>query len=562
MATCLLKNLQTPDYSRYTSVGKNSTVATDSPYATQAAMNVLKYGGNAIDAAITAAAMLNLTYPGGGGLGGGGFCTIYLSEKNKIYSLDFRETAPSSITSESFDNLDPITLAQSSLSVGILGTLAGWLTLNSRFGTIELKTLFSPAIYLASNGFKADPSYIRSLGTNIDKLRMYSSTRDLLLNPETLELPSIGDRIYNKDLANTLKLIGRRGANAFYDGAITYDIINAINNPPVINPDIVNYSGVVTIKDFNNYKSIFRCPITFKYKDYKIYSAPPPSSGGIVLAETFNILSNYELDNMSRGDAYHLFLQSINLSCADRNKYIADPKYAEVPTKTLISLPYAKRRSKLIREVDTIYQPGHIFSYADKIAKGNIRENTSTTNITIIDQQGNIIVYTFTLGFLGGSGIVVPNRGFLLNNELTDFDNSEINRPEPGKRPRSSITPTIVLKSAKPYLALGGAGGRYITMVILNALFKIFEYRYDWPSSINTLILYTFNDELLDEQNNKITYYRYTGDVYNILETLKHRQYNLLELIPSIHSINGLEIVNNIQQGSIQFDRTGSVLSI
>jgi gamma-glutamyltranspeptidase/glutathione hydrolase len=467
-----------------TAVGTGGAAATVDALATQAAVEVLAEGGNAVDAAVTAAAVLGVTEPYSCGIGGGGFMTIYLADEDRVTTIDHRETAPNDFPADVF--VDPATgqpipfdqAVTSGLGVGVPGTVRGWQLALSRFGSITLADALQPGIEVARRGFVVDETFASQTAANLDRFADFSSTREVFLTPEG-QVPAVGSVLRNPDLARTYREIARRGADAFYRGGIAEDIVETVQDPPLLPGETRTVRpGNMTRSDLASYAAAFRSPTAVDYRGLEVYGMGPPSSGGSTVGEALNILEGFDLGALPEEEAYHLQFEASALAFADRNQYLGDPEYVDVPLAELLSDEYAAERRALIGETAT---PKPLPPGDPEGAEGE-----STTHLTVADAEGNVVSYTFTIESTGGSGIVVPDRGFLLNNELTDFNFTPgtANSPAGRKRPRSSMAPTIVLQDGEPVVALGSPGGATIITTVLQVLVDDIDLGASLPEAI------------------------------------------------------------------------------
>ncbi|WP_216328282.1 gamma-glutamyltransferase [Deinococcus aestuarii] len=467
--------------------GTGGAVSTVDLDASRAAMRILESGGNAVDAAVAAAATLGVTEPFSCGIGGGGFMVIYLARENRVVTIDHREAAPASFTPTVFiENGQPIPFDErvtSGLSAGVPGTVRGWQEALSRYGTLSMRRVLNPAILTARYGFVVDGNYRGQVQENAARFRAFTSTASLYL-PDG-QPPALGRRINNPDLARTYETIARQGAAGFYTGEIAQAIAATVNNPPVAPGNTLNIRrGNMTPADLANYEARVRPPVVSTYRGYTVYGMQPPSSGGLTIAEALNIMEGYDLSALSETEAYQKYLEVSRLAFADRGAYMADPEYTDVPRNGLLSREFAAERRALIgaQAAPGSVPPGDPFkfqadpSYPLRPAPAGF-EGNDTTHLTVSDKDGNIVAYTFTIESIGGNGMVVPGHGFLLNNELTDFDAvaPHPNVPEAGKRPRSSMSPTLVFREGKPVMALGSPGGSTIITTVLQTLFDVID---------------------------------------------------------------------------------------
>jgi gamma-glutamyltranspeptidase / glutathione hydrolase len=481
-----------------TVTGTGGAAATVDPYATQAAIHVLRKGGNAVDAAVAAAGVLNVVEPYQCGIGGGGFMVIYRAARNRTVTIDSRETAPAAFQPTTF--VDPATglpipfqeAVTSGLGVGVPGTVRGWELALDRYGTMDLHRVLKRAVKLAQQGFVVDPGFTALTEADKGRFRDFTSTRETYLTEEG-EAPAPGSVFRNPDMANTLRRIGR-DPDAFYEGAIARDIVNTVKHPPVVPGTAQNVRpGLMEANDLEDYEAKRRRPTRTRYRGLEVVGMGPPSSGGSTVGEALNILEGFKLGTLPRPSALHDYLEAAALAFADRGAYLGDPDFVSVPLTGLLSQGFADERRGLI-EVTAAPKPlpaGDPYPFNDvgsasRVALSHAREGGSTTHLTVTDRWGNIVSYTFTIEQTGGSGIVVPGRGFLLNNELTDFEflPGLPNSPDGEKRPRSSMSPTIVFKDGKPLLAVGSPGGAAIITTVLQILVNHLDLGMSLPDAI------------------------------------------------------------------------------
>ncbi len=463
--------------------GSGGAVATISEQASESALAILNKGGNAVDAAVAAAATLGVTDPFSCGIGGGGFMVIYLAKDKRVITVDHRETAPSAFTPAVFlengEEIDFETAVASGAAVGVPGTVRGWHEALERYGTMGFKQVLAPAIAVADKGFTVNETFSHLTRENERKFQQFSTTSALYLRNGKAVTP--GTRLRNPDMAKAYREIAARGYQAFYSGPMARAIIEAVNRPPLTQGANVR-AGKMTLADLANYEARIRQPVVSSYRGYQVYGMPLPSSGGVAVAEALNILEGYDLKALPRAQAEHLYLESSRLAFADRNAYLADPEYVDAPVAGLLSKEFAARRRALIdmKRAAPEVAAGDPYAFQDdpsiplrpKQPRPLQKESPHTTHLTVSDKEGNVVSYTFTIESWGGSGIVVPGYGFLLNNEMTDFDFSgpRPNVPEAGKRPRSSMAPTIVLKDGKPAFSIGSPGGATIITTVLQTI--------------------------------------------------------------------------------------------
>jgi gamma-glutamyltranspeptidase / glutathione hydrolase len=479
-----------PTAKKATAIGTGGAISTVDPEASAAGLKVLKAGGNAVDAAVAAAATLGVTEPYSAGIGGGGYFVYYNATSGKVRTLDGRETAPRRMPQDAF--IDPATgkpynftpeLVTSGVGVGTPGTLATWDKALANWGTWSLADALAPATKVATRGFVVDETFRQQTLDNEERFRAFKDTKKLFL-PKG-DAPQVGSIFRNPELAATYDTIARRGTKAFYRGALAKLISDVVRKPRTTkNNKLPVPKGYLTPRDLRDYAVRSQRATKVDYRGHDVFGMAPSSSGGTTVGEALNILERYDLSKMTTEQALHHYLEASALAFADRGKYVGDPAYVDVPVKRLLDDTFAVERACSLNPTKAATKPvpaGDVTTYdglcGPATAKGETdtdTENLSTTNLTVTDQWGNVVEYTLTIEQTGGSGMVVPGHGFLLNNELTDFSTvysaTDPNRIQPGKRPRSSMSPTIVLKDGKPFLALGSPGGSTIITTVLQML--------------------------------------------------------------------------------------------
>ena len=466
-----------------TSIGTGGAAASVERLATQAGIDILRRGGNAVDAAVATAAVLGVTEPFSCGVGGGGFMVVRTAG-GRVTTIDGRETAPAAMHPTSFwENGAPLPFngaRYSGLSVGVPGTVETWAEALEKFGTMSLAEVFAPAIHIARHGYLIDQVWFDQANANRDWFDDVPASAALFLDPDGTPR-DVGTVFTNPALAKTYERIAHLGAKGFYRGAVADALVNTVQHPPVApTANHVWRSGVMKMRDLHTYVAPERAPTRVNYRGLDVYSMGPPSSGGSTVGEALNILEGYDLASMTRERALHYYLEASRYSFADRNAYLADPAYFDVPLKGLLSEEYAATRRALITETAAPgpVPPGDPYPYEGA---------ETTTHLTTSDKTGNVVSYTFTIESTGGAGLVVPGFGFLLNNELTDFNfdsTTHPNRVEGGKRPRSSMAPTIVTRAGKPFLALGSPGGATIITTVLQILLDRVDLGLTLPQAI------------------------------------------------------------------------------
>ena len=469
-------------------VGYGGAVASVDADASAAGIEVLRKGGNAVDAAVATAAALGVTEPYSSGIGGGGYFVYYDAKSRKVHTIDGRETAPLTADSGLFlENGQPIPFADavtSGLGVGTPGTPATWQKALDSWGSERLGTVLKPAERLARDGFTVDATFRSQTESNQARFRNFPDTAELFLPGGSL--PVVGSTFKNPDLARTYEELGKEGVDAIYDGELGQEIVDTVNKPPVDPGSGYNARpGELSLEDLAAYEAKRQAPTKTSYRGLDVYSIAPSSSGGTTVGEALNILESTDLSKASEAEYLHRYIEASRIAFADRGRWVGDPAFEDVPTKQLLSQKYADSRECLIKDdaaLTSPLAPGDPRHPADCSTAGTAAPTTyegeNTTHLTVADKWGNVVAYTLTIEQTGGSGITVPGRGFILNNELTDFSFTpanpavpDPNLPGPGKRPRSSISPTIVLdQHGKPVVALGSPGGATIITTVLQTL--------------------------------------------------------------------------------------------
>jgi gamma-glutamyltranspeptidase/glutathione hydrolase len=481
-----------------TAVGTGGAVASVEVLASQAGIEILRAGGNAVDAAVAAAAVLGVTEPFSCGIGGGGFMVIHRATDGLVTTIDHRETAPTAMRPDSFWEAGaPLSFSQarwSGLSAGVPGTVRGWDEALTRFGTMSFGEVLQPAIGVARDGFEVDQVFHDQVGAVVDFFDDVVSTRATFLDPDGTA-PDVGSTFSNPDMARAYERIAALGAKGFYRGAIADAMVAAVQDPPIT--EDANHAwrpGVMTNRDVKGYRAPLRQPTAVSYRGLDVFGMGPPSSGGSTMGEALNILDGFDLGSVPREQALHYFLEASAFSFADRNAYLGDSDFVDVPLQGLLSPEFADERRALIGEeaADKPVPPGDPWPFNGGGATAGAAVDAalggeSTTHLTMSDRWGNVVSYTYTIESTGGNGITVPGWGFLLNNELTDFDFALLDHPnsvEGGKRPRSSMSPTIVLEDGRPVVAVGSPGGSMIITTVLQILLNHFDFGMGLPEAI------------------------------------------------------------------------------
>jgi len=485
-------------------VGFGGAVATVDAEATAAGIEVLRRGGNAVDAAVTAAAVLGVTEPFSSGIGGGGFFVFYDARSRTVRTIDGREAAPRSMREDAFIN--PVThlpfefpeARVSGISVGVPGTPATWQAALRRWGTISLREALRPGVRVAERGFLVDATFNSQVAGNRDAFGQFSSTSALYLPGG--QPPAVGSTFRNPDLARTYELLAREGVGALYHGVLARAIVRTVQHPPLSDTPIGTWAfpirpGGMQFSDLARYRVRTPAPTHSAYRGLDVFGMATPSSGGTAVGEALNILETVDLGGLSRVQALHHYLEASALAFADRNRYVGDGTPRAVLNE-LLSDGFAKQRACLINPDKALTKPvppgvlGTDACQAAPAAAMGTNER-GTTNLTVADKWGNVVEYTLTIEQTGGNAMVVPGRGFLLNNELTDFNFVQTpgappdpNLPAPGKRPRSSMSPTILLQHGRPLLATGSPGGSTIITTVLQILVNRLDLRMSLPDAI------------------------------------------------------------------------------
>ena len=489
-AVLALHQLDTQATSPAPVAAEHGMVVTAQHLASQVGVDILKAGGNAVDAAVAVGYALAVVYPAAGNLGGGGFMTIQLADGRKTF-LDFREKAPLAATPDMYLDADGNVIKGAStdgmLAVGVPGTVSGLEMARAAYGKMKLARLIAPAIKYAQQGFVLDQGDVDMLDTATDKFRNDPASAAIFLKHG--KPYRSGDKLVQRDLAHTLQLISEHGAAGFYAGPVSRAIVASSRKG----------KGILTQADFNEYSTRELKPVECTYRGYGIVSAPPPSSGGVTLCEMLNILEGYPLHDLGfrSAQAVQYQIEAMRHAYVDRNTYLGDPDFVDNPVDQLLAKDYAAKIRAMIapdRAGDSLLiKPG----LPPHTLMAPQREGSNTTHYSIIDQWGNAVSVTYTLNDWFGTGITAPHTGVLLNNEMDDFTakagvpnsfglvQGEANAIRPGKRPLSSMTPTIVDKDGKPVLVLGTPGGSRIITTVLLTILNVIDYGMDIQEAVD-----------------------------------------------------------------------------
>ena len=466
--------------------GKNGMVASEQGLATQVGLDILKQGGNAIDAAVAVGFALAVVLPNAGNIGGGGFMVLHDDKTGKDVAIDFREIAPAKASRDMYlDNQGNVIDGKSLFThdaSGVPGTVAGMEYALKKWGTMPLSNVLEPAIKLADKGFIVSDVLAKTLKEEKSTLGKWSASKAIFFkNGEPMKS---GDLLVQKDLAKSLRLIAKQGAKAFYQGEIATKIAK----------EMQSHGGTMTLEDLKAYKVVERQPIIGDYRGYKVVTMPPPSSGGVHLIEILNMLEHYPIkeDGVNSAKNIHHMAESMKLAYADRSEYLGDPDFVKIPVTGLTSKAYANERVKTIDDnkarLSSTIKPGKPQPY----------ESDQTTHYSVMDKAGNAVAVTYTLNLNFGSGIVVEGTGILLNNEMDDFSvkpgvpnafglvGGAANAIEAKKRPLSSMTPTIVMKNNKPWLVTGSPGGARIITTVLQSVVNTIDHEMNPAEAIIT----------------------------------------------------------------------------
>ncbi|MCP3960652.1 MAG: gamma-glutamyltransferase [bacterium] len=456
--------------------GTRGMVASQEAVASRIGLDVLKRGGNAVDAAVAVGFALAVTLPRAGNLGGGGFMLVHLAEGERTIAIDYREKAPAKAHRDMYldaeGNVDVELSRRHPLAVAVPGTVAGMALALERYGTMSLTEVVAPAISLAEDGITVTPDLSVSLDALQERLKRWRSSREIFFK-QGGAVYRPGEHLVQPDLAKSLRRIAEKGPDAFYRGRIAKRIVDSIES----------HGGVMTMKDMAAYEPAVREPVAGTYRGYTVVTMPPPSSGCHVI-QILNILEDFPLRALGHNSAetIHLLAEAMKLAYADRSAYLGDPDAVDVPTERLLSKDYAARLRETISR--------DWAAPADQVMPGNVLppESPETTHYSIIDSAGNVVSNTYTINFSYGSGLVAEGTGILLNNEMDDFSaapgqpnaygllGAEANAIAPGKRPLSSMSPTIVFEGGKPFLVTGSPGGSRIITSTLQVITNVIDH--------------------------------------------------------------------------------------
>ncbi|MEJ1995698.1 MAG: gamma-glutamyltransferase [Limibacillus sp.] len=456
---------------------QNGMVATQEAIASEVGLSILQQGGNAVDAAVAIGFALAVTLPRAGNLGGGGFMIIHDAETGETVALDYREMAPAAASRDMYlaedGAVDPTASRFSHRASGVPGTVAGLLAALERYGSLPRGAVIEPAIALAEEGFEVSQALSDSLKASEGRLSLFPAAREVFFKGED-DYYEPGDILRQPDLARSLRLIVEAGPSAFYQGPIAVKIAE----------EMERNGGLITLEDLEAYRPVFREPVKGSYRGYDIASMPPPSSGGAHLIQILNLLEDYPLAEMGHNSALsvHIMAEAMRLAYADRSLHLGDSDFVPVPLSGLTSKAYA---DELRPKIDS-----YRATPSSQVNPGNPApyESNQTTHFSVMDAKGNAVANTYTINFSYGSGIMAEGTGILLNNEMDDFSakpgvpnaygliGGEANAIEAGKRPLSSMTPTIVFKEGEPFLVTGSPGGSRIITTTLQIILNVVDH--------------------------------------------------------------------------------------
>ncbi len=469
--------------------GKKGVVSAGKYEASKIGKKIIEQGGNAVDAAVATAFALGLTEPNSSGLGGGGFMLMRNGKTGKVEFIDFRECAaaaatPAMWTKGADGKIVGNEMMEGGKSTGVPGEVAGMLYALEHYGTMSREQVIKPTIELALKGITVTPTLSSDMKNSFDKMKKYPELGKIYLTKDGLPY-EIGENFINADLAKTLQIIIDKGSDGFYKGDVAKAVVAANNK----------YNGLITMEDLANYKVKVTEPVKGTYRGYEILSSPPPSSGGTIILEILNILENFDLPSMkaNSSEELHLFSEAFKIAYADRGQYMGDPQYVKVPLNGLINKEYAKKLAGKI-SLDKAMEnaiPDDPWMY----------EHQETTHFSVADKDGNIVSVTKTVNGIFGSGVGVDGYGFVLNNEMGDFDFGEgkPNSISGSKVPLSSMSPTIVLKDGKPVCVLGSPGGTTIISTVAQVISKVVDHGMTMQQAVDAPRISGYN-------NNTISY--------------------------------------------------------
>lgn len=502
-----VSNAANPDnlYGRHAE-GKNGVVAAANPEASKIGVEIMKKGGNAVDAAVATAFAISVFEPNASGIGGGGFMLIRMAKTGKTVVIDYREKAPAKATPDMFVLDENGKVVNDEITVGgkasgVPGTVAGLLTALEKYGTMKRADVMAPAIKHAGEGIIVSKNLEGIIQDNYEKLVKFDAAAAVYLKDG---LPyEAGDKLVNKDLAATLTKISKEGKKAFYEGEVAKKIAD----------EVQKQGGLITVEDLKNYTIEEREPVVGKYRDYTIISCPPASSGGTHIVQLLNMVENYDLKAMGDNtpESWHVWAESMKQAFADRAEYMGDTAYVKVPLKGLTSKEYAK---ELVKKIDLEKAGKDI-----KIGDPSKYESGSTTHFSVMDKDGNMVAVTQTINYFFGSGVVVHGTGIMMNNEMDDFvpQKNMKNSIEGGKRPLSSMSPTLVLDPKnRPLMTIGSPGATRIIPAVALTISNVIDHGMTIQEAINAPRIAQFQSGKLNAEG------RISFESYNKLQEMGH----------------------------------------
>nr|WP_314531975.1 gamma-glutamyltransferase [uncultured Fusobacterium sp.] len=520
--------------------GKNAVVSTARYEASKIGLDILKKGGNAIDAAVGVGFALGVCEPQSSGMGGGGFMIIRFAKTGETKFIDFREIAAKGVTPDIWDKDSKGEVISDDKefggkSIGVPGSVKGFLYALDKYGKLDRKTVIQPSVDLANNGYRVSAIMNMDMTNQLENIKKYPATAKIYLkNGKPYE---VGDILKNPDLAKSMEKVIAGGEKAFYEGEMAEAIVKAT----------VAAKGKMTLEDLKNYKIKVVDPVKGNYRGYEIYTAAPPSSGGAHIIQILNILENYDMKNIPAGSTryYHLLSESMKMAFADRAKFMGDTDFVKIPLNGVISKDYAKTLQAQIDENKSKeYKEGDPWKY----------ESNETTHYSIIDKEGNIVAVTFTVNGVFASGVVADGTGILLNNEMDDFDTgwNKANSIQEGKKPLSSMSPTIILKDGKPVASIGGLGAQKIITGITQVIVQMIDYNKDIQDAINFPRIHDAYGEIKYED-------RIDKNVINDLQKMGHKVVSGGEWF-EYPCIQGVTIKDGVLRGGADPRRDGKAL--
>jgi gamma-glutamyltranspeptidase / glutathione hydrolase len=526
-------------------MGENGMVVTAQHLATRVGVDVLKDGGNAVDAAVAVGYALAVVYPAAGNLGGGGFMTIQLADGRKTF-LDFREKAPLAAAANMYLDKDGNVIkglsTKGHLAVGVPGTVHGLELALAKYGTMKRSAVIAPAIQYAQDGFALDQGDVDMFVTATADFKADPASAAIFLNQGEPFAP--GQKLVQKDLAATLKLISDKGADGFYKGPVGAAIVAASQAG----------KGLIKQADLDQYKTRELAPVECDYRGYHVVSAPPPSSGGVIVCEILNVLEGYPLKEMGfrSAAAVHVQIEAMRHAYMDRNSYLGDPDFVKNPIEHLLDKGYAG-------QIRAAIDPKKAGISKDIVPGTPPHEGSNTTHYSIVDKFGNAVSVTYTLNDWFGAKVTVPRTGVLLNNEMDDFTaklgvpnlyglvQGQANAIAPGKRPLSSMSPTILSKDGKPVMVLGTPGGSRIITAVLHTIVNVIDYGMNVQEAVDAP---RFHQQWLPEATN-VENFALSPDTRRLLEAIGHKlagpqpANHLAAILVGAPSLGGKPVGNN-----------------